>query len=81
MNRKILFSVGFSLTLMVFLSAGLSLAQNPSPQENPAIRSVGQPGKVFWYERTFGETEVAFFADTVHIYNPEGVGVDGAGNL
>jgi sugar lactone lactonase YvrE len=65
---------------MVFLTAGLSLAQNPSLQENSAISSVVQP-KLFWYERTFGETEKAYFADTAHLYNPEGVGVDSTGNL
>src|SRR5574341_775338 len=80
MNHKIFVSSGLSLTLMVFMSVGLSLAENPSPQENSVVSSVGQP-KLFWYERTFGETEVAFFADTAHLYNPEGVGVDSAGNL
>jgi hypothetical protein len=77
---QLLFLSGLSLTLMVFLTAGLSLAQNPSLQENSAISSVVQP-KLFWYERTFGETEKAYFADTAHLYNPEGVGVDSTGNL
>ncbi len=46
---------------------------------NPAVK----PGqlKFFVYERTFGETEVAYLADNTHIYNPDGVGLDGAGNL
>jgi tripartite motif-containing protein 71 len=35
----------------------------------------------YTYERTFGETGVAYFADTDHIYNPDGVGLDSAGNL
>lgn len=46
-----------------------------------AVGSTSQARKVFYYERTFGVTEVAFLADTAHIYNPEGVGLDNAGNL
>jgi sugar lactone lactonase YvrE/tetratricopeptide (TPR) repeat protein len=33
------------------------------------------------FERTFGETGVPYFIDTDHIYYPEGVAVDSAGNV
>jgi sugar lactone lactonase YvrE len=42
--------------------------------------AANQP-RMFWYERTFGMTEVPYIVDTEHLYNPEGVGVDEAGNL
>src|SRR5574341_2653617 len=59
----------------------LSSPGPPGTQDVSAAVALGQPGTVFRYVRTFGETEVAYFADTAHIYNPEGVAVDGAGNL
>jgi len=59
------------------------LASSPNntgtPSVSPARTSVLP--KLFWYEQTYGETEVAFLADTAHLYNPTGVGVDGTGNL
>ncbi len=46
---------------------------------SPAI-SLSSPW-AFFYDRTFGVTEVAYLVDNDHLYNPEGVGVDGSGNL
>src|SRR3990170_8237226 len=43
--------------------------------------SLGLSWKVFYYEQTFGETEVAYLDDHEHLYNPYGVGLDGADNL
>jgi len=37
--------------------------------------------KLFWYERTFGVTEVPYLADTTHIFDPEGITLDSSGNL
>ena len=78
------------LLLLVFSSAAAQasgqtvvtfVASSMKTQNEIAESSTSQSPKVFYYERTFGETEVAFLADTVHIYNPEGVGLDNTGNL
>lgn len=37
--------------------------------------------KIYWHQQTFGETGVAYLADNTHINNPDGIGLDGAGNL
>jgi DNA-binding beta-propeller fold protein YncE len=80
------------LALAVLLALGLILSQASGPagafldsrddEDQPfgSFQSLAGPAR-FWYERTFGETEVPFFADTAHIYNPEGVGLDAGGNL
>ena len=39
--------------------------------------AIGQPGLSFRYVRTFGETEVAYLADTGHVNFPYGVAADG----
>lgn len=71
------------LALVLILVFGVVAVQASGPtgaqSASPALSSSSP--RMFWYERTFGETEVAYFADTDHLYNPEGVGVDGAGNL
>jgi tripartite motif-containing protein 71 len=76
--------------LLLFLGVALIRTTGPRPIVSAATdagnqiitpaRPLSSP-RSFFYERTFGETEVAYFADTAHIYNPEGVGVDGDGNL
>lgn len=43
----------------------------------PAVE-LGQPGLNFRYVRTFGETEVAYLADTAHVNFPYGIATDGA---
>ena len=47
-------------------------AQAISPPVPP-----GQPGLSFRYLRTFGETEVAYITDTLHLNFPYGIGSDG----
>jgi tripartite motif-containing protein 71 len=89
MNKKALYP---TLLMGVFILAGatgLAVAKDEAavaPAVDIDTKSVSPAASLglthlFWYERTFGETEVAYFADTAHIYNPEGVGVDSAGNL
>jgi tripartite motif-containing protein 71 len=58
----------------------ISAANDTGGQSVSPAGSLGLP-RVFGYERTFGETEKAYFADTAHLYNPAGVGVDGDDNL
>jgi sugar lactone lactonase YvrE len=36
---------------------------------------------MYWYERTFGETEAPYLADPDHLHIPQGVSLDAAGNL
>jgi tripartite motif-containing protein 71 len=80
------------LAVVLMLVFGVVLVQASAPAE--AISAADQTGsdslgsavslnapKMYWYERTFGETEVAYLADNAHIYNPDGVGLDGVGNL
>lgn len=43
--------------------------------------ALGDPGLSFRYVSSFGETEVAYFADSSHLNYPYGVGLDGSGNL
>lgn len=52
---------------------GATQITGPSPASSPL--------KFFWYERTFGETEVPYLADTTHIYDPQGITLDSSGNL
>jgi sugar lactone lactonase YvrE len=47
------------------------------PQADAVIPPLGQPGLSFRYVQTFGETGVAYFEDTQHLYAPMGLGVDG----
>ena len=72
------------LGLVLIQASGLASAfsdnDDSGEQDIRSVESVGGPAR-FWYDRTFGETEVAFFADTQHIYNPEGIGLDANGNL
>ena len=46
------------------------------PQAASSV-AMGQPGLSFRYERTFGETEVAYLADTTHVNFPYGITTDG----
>jgi hypothetical protein len=39
--------------------------------------AIGQPGLVYRYAQTFGESGVPYFADTSHLNFPIGVGTDG----
>ncbi len=39
------------------------------------------PGTVYRYVDTFGESGVPYLADTDHLYNPVGLGVDGSGSI
>ena len=55
--------------------AGL-VAQPAAASDAPAV-AIGQPGLSFRYERTFGETEVAYLADTAHVNFPYGIATDG----
>ncbi|MCL4560118.1 MAG: NHL repeat-containing protein [Chloroflexi bacterium] len=71
----------FSMLFMVLI--GLMMVQAAAPMgvsyASSALSSSGI--RIFWYDRTFGETEVPYFADNDHLYNPDGVGVDSAGNV
>jgi len=81
MNHK-KFAYLAMVLLLVFGSVAVQAsepAQKDASSLYPGVSSE-QP-KLFYYERTFGETEVAYLADTAHIYNPAGVGVDGNNNL
>ena len=91
MNRKrfvlLALVLLFAFGVAVVLGAGTTGAFSATlPEENtadgnaPAV-SVGQPGTVFRYVETFGETEVAYLADADHLYRPYGLGLDGADNL
>jgi hypothetical protein len=79
----------FHLAFVTLLALGLALSQASEMagayfggDGNRVLEDASLAGPSrFWYERTFGETEVAFFADTEHIYNPEGIGLDASGNL
>jgi uncharacterized protein YjiK len=42
-----------------------------------AAAVLGEPGLNFRYAETFGETEMAYFTDTLHINYPFGLGTDG----
>ena len=54
---------------------------NPSSGSGTQIASaaatLGEPGLNFRYVETFGETEMAYFTDTLHINSPFGLGTDG----
>ena len=53
-----------------------SLAQPTAASVAPAV-AIGQPGLSYRYVRTFGETEVAYLADTAHVNFPYGITTDG----
>ncbi len=53
--------------------AGTLQAQSVVPADIP----LGQPGTVFRYDRTFGETEVPYISTTTHLNYPFGIGVQG----
>ncbi|HEX6303313.1 MAG TPA: 6-bladed beta-propeller [Anaerolineales bacterium] len=80
MLRKMLFIVlMFGLLVWMAGAAGgpaQALARTVSPSAHLA-----SSWPVFSHERTFGETGVAYLADTGHLDVPVGVGLDGAGNL
>ena len=74
------------LGLVAFQSAWLAAARPALPLDNnlvnkSASETLDQPGRIFWYEETFGETEVAYLPDHDHLYFPIGVTVDSADNL
>jgi uncharacterized protein YjiK len=50
-------------------------------QDVSAAVTVGQPGTVFRYEDTFGETEVPYTSTTTHLNQPYALAVDGADNV
>jgi sugar lactone lactonase YvrE len=71
----------FLICALIFTGAtGLALAES-HPSENSPNFTSGQPGKVFFYEQTFGETEAPYLADPDHLHIPQGVGLDATGNL
>jgi hypothetical protein len=76
----LLLVIGVTLVQASVPAGAISAANDTGAQSVSPAGFLSLP-RVFGYERTFGETEVAYFADTAHLYNPEGVGVDGAGNL
>ena len=51
-------------------------APQASAASAPTI-ATGQPGLSYRYVRTFGETEVAYLADTTHVNFPYGIATDG----
>jgi streptogramin lyase len=74
---RFLLILGFAL-----LQAPIAAASAPpgGSQTEPAAEAATLAGE-FYFERTFGQTGNPYFADAAHLYNPEGVGVDVAGNL
>ncbi len=87
----------FGISIMVLMPISLLLAMNVAASkgfgqghlllEDTSMRSlapaveIGEPGVSFRYVEMFGETEVPYFDDSAHIYNPYGVGIDNNGNL
>jgi sugar lactone lactonase YvrE len=89
MNRKALFiSIVLIALGLVLGSAFLARAQaNLPPIQQSAEESLapevalGQPGLSYRYVKTFGVTDVAYFADLVHINRPHGLYIDSSNNL
>jgi DNA-binding beta-propeller fold protein YncE len=52
-----------------------------SAQGVSAAVTLGQPGTVYRYVQTFGETEVAYTSTTTHLNRPYALAVDGADNV
>jgi sugar lactone lactonase YvrE len=80
MNKKTIYTILLMCALILGSARGLAIAEDKDEIEIPQVE-VGLPGTVFRYEQTFGENGVAYLADGDHIYNPDGVGLDGNGNL
>ncbi len=70
-----------AVALLLVLGVALVQASRPAgaPTASAAVSSTAP--KMFWYERTFGETEAPYLADPDHLHVPQGVGLDAAGNL
>jgi hypothetical protein len=77
---RFLLIFGIALSLAALPGIAISSSGDLEAQGNSPTGPANLAGE-FFYERTFGQTGVPYFADAAHIYNPEGVGVDGAGNL
>ena len=61
------------------LRAHLLKRRSAQPQRGPAAAPLlGAPGFSLRYEQTFGETEVPYFDDTLHINTPGGVWAGGS---
>jgi sugar lactone lactonase YvrE len=89
MNKRRLIYVAVVLVL-VFGIAAAQAAENTKTTSIPAnqkamkgspVNSASQSRMVFFYEDTYGETGVAYFADSEHLYFPTGIGIDGGDNL
>ena len=74
MLRKMLFFVVLFGLLAWLLGPPAILAGAPA-----AAAVSSRP--IFFYERTFGDSDTPYLADTAHLYLPAGLSVDGAGNL
>jgi hypothetical protein len=55
-------------------------AQTPAVSASPDVAQ-GQPGTVYSYQRTFGETQAPYIADGQHLNRPNGLIVDGSNAL
>ena len=76
--------IGFCLlgviAVMALLWVTSSQALPAQFPDQPQVE-VGEPGLSFRYVDTFGETEVAYLADSDHLNYPIGVGIDSSDNL
>jgi streptogramin lyase len=67
---RIFYSISLIIILSMLVGSTTSTAQTP-------LGELGEPGTVFRYDHTYGETEVAYPSDTVHINYPWGLTTDG----
>jgi hypothetical protein len=55
-------------------------SHRPVADASPDV-ALGQPGTVYSYQRTFGETQAPYLADAQHLNRPNGLVVDGSNAL
>jgi hypothetical protein len=80
MSTRIISTVVLICSLLLGTAFDLTFAGNRNVEGGPQVE-LGSPGTVFGYERTFGETGVAYPPDSDHLYYPVAVGVEGADNV